>query len=221
MEIINKQSCILLIDTRNFFINATKTFAEQYFNVVKVVLADENNVNEDELASLNADYVFSFLSNRILRGALIKNTTINFHPAPPEWPGRGAASYAIFYESEFYGATAHIVEKGIDTGAILKTKLFPIYKNETCESLFQRGEQACLDLYYEILYYIYENKQVPLPNGEKWLRKAKKKKELLDWMVLDSSNEVEFEKKIKACKHSKFPGPFVFVNGHKFGLINE
>ena len=39
-----------------------------------------------------------------------------------------------------------------------------------------------------------------------------------------SKKKLEFIKKIKASKHSQFPGPYIIVNGYKFSLskkVNE
>ena len=48
----------------------------------------------------------------------------NFHPAPPEYPGSRAASFAIYDQVETYGVTAHEMEAGVDTGAIVGVDRF-------------------------------------------------------------------------------------------------
>ncbi len=48
----------------------------------------------DELSKMSFDLVISFLSDLILPEPCCRGPNVNFHPAPPAYPGRGGASYA-------------------------------------------------------------------------------------------------------------------------------
>ncbi|MGQ0663033.1 MAG: hypothetical protein ACT4P2_05500 [Pseudomonadota bacterium] len=49
-------------------------------------------VSDDEGAAVpipDGDFVVSFLNPTILRGSILRKPNVNFHPAPPDYPGRG------------------------------------------------------------------------------------------------------------------------------------
>jgi hypothetical protein len=43
----------------------------------------------------------------------------------------------------------------------------------------------------------------------------------VEWLNLDPSDAQQFRRKAAAAYHSKFPGPYVIVNGLKFGLVKD
>lgn len=216
----SKQSCILLLGRDSYLNHLAVLFTEQLFCVVKKVFPEDADFCEKSLATLRPDYVFSFLNDRILRDDLLKLQAINFHPAPPEWPGRGSASLALFNGDKMYGATAHLMSKQVDSGSILQVKRFFIAQNESCESLFERGKQACLDLFYDILTHISLYGHLPKASNETWKRKPFTRKQFEDWLILNPEDKESFLQKIKAAKHPKFSGPFVIIHGHKFALMD-
>ena len=221
MNVQNKLTCIILLGSQNYLNHCAVLFAKQIFNVIAIINPDNDKFDEDELYELKPDYVFSFLNQRILYGALLKCTNVNFHPSPPNWPGRGGASLAIYTGDKYFGATAHTMELKVDAGTILKTKYFTILPDEACESVFSRSENACLELFYEILSYIALHKKLPEPSGETWTRSATSRKQFEEWLLLNPADKDDFLLKIKASKHSKLPGPYVIVHGHKFGLVGK
>jgi len=50
----------------------------------------------------------------------------NFHPGPPTYPGAHAASFAIYDGAEHFGVTAHVMEKTVDSGAIVGVRWFDV-----------------------------------------------------------------------------------------------
>jgi len=217
-EINKKATCILLIGENEYLNKCAILFAEQKLDLIAVVRSKDTFIKEENLAELKPDYVFSFLSDRILKGPLLEFKNVNFHPAPPEWPGRGSASLAIYHSSVSYGATAHIMTVNIDDGPILSVKRFGILPDESCESLFSRGENACLELFYEIVTHIVIHNALPEPSGEQWKRKAMTRKQFEKWLILNPDDRDDFVRKIKATRHSKYPGPYILIHGYKFAL---
>ncbi len=214
-----KPSCVLLVGNDNKLNQRAIDYVRRYFLIKRVINFQKQNITEAAAAALKPEYVFNFLSSKVLKGPLLKFKNVNFHPAPPEWPGRGSASLALFYNSKHYGATAHIMDYSVDSGVILFVKRFPISPNEPCEDVFRRGELACLGLFKKVIKYIAKHKGLPAGCGEKWGRKPGTKQEFQKWLILDPKNKKEFIKKIKAARHSRFPGPYVMVHGYKFGLV--
>lgn len=82
-----------------------------------------------------------------------KATIINFHNALlPKYPGRNAASWAIYYEETETGITWHYVSVGIDDGDVIMQKSCAISENmkayelaETLMNLGAEGLSECLD----------------------------------------------------------------------------
>lgn len=108
------------------------------------------------------------------------------------------------------------MEKTIDAGEIYYTETFDVTPFETCETLYGKAEIACLSLLEKFAAHIYQYGNFPPPSSMKWACKAFTGKEFQQWLVLNPENREEFEKKIKAAKHSKFPGPFILVNEPPF-----
>lgn len=170
------------------------------------------------LDGLEGRFVFNFLSDRILKGGVLAREAVNFHPAPPEYPGRSTASYALFDGARDFGATAHRMTAAPDSGAILLVRRVPILPSDGCADLAARAERACLDLLRETVAYVARTGSLPAPCGETWKRKPYTRKDFEKWLVLDPSDPDTFERKIRAAQHPIHPGPYVFVNGHRFSL---
>jgi methionyl-tRNA formyltransferase len=109
--------------------------------------------------------------------------------------------------------------KVVDAGEIYYVETFDIRPFETCESLYAKAEIFCLPLIEKFVNHIYHHGTFPSPSNIKWSRKATTRREFQEWLVLDPKNPEEFDRKIMASRHSKFPGPFVMVNGRRFGLV--
>lgn len=173
--------------------------------------------------AVKADVVINFLSDKILKGPILDNETINFHPAPPKYPGRGGASYALFNGDVSYGATAHKMVDRVDAGPIYDVQMFSIKSTDTCETLFAKAEDLSLELLLRFCRR-YTNYGMPEVNDFwQWSGPAKTKKDFQKF--LDATNRTyyfaDFNRIVKATKHSKFPGPYVFIHGYKFELSKD
>ena len=165
------------------------------------------------------DYLFSFLCPVIIPDKLLKITrikNINLHPAPPEYPGIGSVSRALYDERSEFGVTAHLMEKKVDKGKILKVKRFPILNDDTCEKLDFRAKQSSIDLMKDILK-IFSKEDSDFTCNDKWSGFVMNRKKFKEWMQIPlNASKDETDRKIKALSHSKFPGPFLQIHGHKF-----
>jgi methionyl-tRNA formyltransferase len=224
-------SCILLLDTNEYLGKAAETFCKMLFNVRCITRSNRAMRKLPEIVEQTVsdgppvDYLFNFLSplkisKKILESA--KVAAINFHPAPPEHPGVGCASYAIFEaltEGKWeYGVSAHLMEEEYDAGAILKVLRFPIAQNDYCDTLFDRALNYTLMLYYEVLFQIATQGMLE-PSGDLWRKKSGSRKEFEAWMTLKTDDPQELvEKKIRASRHSRFYGPYLEVFGERFAL---
>jgi len=50
----------------------------------------------------------------------------NFHPGPPHYPGWAPAHFALYEQASEFGATVHVMEERVDSGAIVSIVRFAI-----------------------------------------------------------------------------------------------
>src|SRR5436190_2105053 len=107
----SKATCMLLMSDHMSHSDAAEKFARALFDVrcaprfhrrETVLPAEIARIAQTE----KIDYILNYLSPVLLKKeilASIKKASINFHPAPPEWPGVGTASYALYEGDKTYG----------------------------------------------------------------------------------------------------------------------
>lgn len=216
-----KPSCILIVRSGDPLNADAITAARAALDVRYVLESATADQWQDRLDELVGTFVLNFLSDRILKGPILNRQTVNFHPAPPEYPGRGTASYALFDNSATFGATAHTMASQPDSGDILLVQQFPIDDGMGCAEVAKQAEAACLSLLREICTHLGNTGTLPPPSNETWRGKPSTRKDFDNWLVLDPDDPEEFEKKIRCARHPKYPGPYVYVHGHRFSLADE
>jgi methionyl-tRNA formyltransferase len=221
-----KYSCILLAGDHEHLSSAAETFARKLFDVRHVSRYPRDAKHlAAEVTDLTrggeVDFLFNYLSpvivpERILQ--TIRRAAVNFHPAPPEWPGVGSASYALYEGDETFGVTAHVMTPKVDAGPIVRSIRFPVLADDDCESLFGRALNFSLFLFYDVLAEVARGGAAQ-PSGDAWKRGAVRRAEFEKWMAVKPSDSAdEVRRKIRALRHSRLPGPYVEVGGLKFHL---
>lgn len=88
---------------------------------------------------------------RILKGEFLRafsGRVVNIHPSLlPSFPGLEAWKQALDHGVKVTGCTAHFVDQGIDSGAIIAQQTVPVLEDDTAESLHARIQQAEWELY--------------------------------------------------------------------------
>jgi len=213
----NKFTCVLLGADDAYLAQAAESFAGTWFDVRHSSRYGrrEKKLTPDAYAATGSgavDFLFSFLCPVIIPEPLLRAARIapiNFHPAPPRYPGVGSASYAIYQEDAAFGVTAHVMAPVVDSGMIIRTLEFPISQGDTCETLFNRAKNYSLFLFYEVLAELAGTGKV-VGSGEKWLGKAITRKDFEKWMTVSPEDPAkEIERKIRALRHSRFFAPYV------------
>ena len=221
-----KQTCILLMSTHDALCDQAESHTRRLFDVRFACrrARRDNKMTPDiheAMSSGDIDYIFNFLGPVILPAktlALAKRTAINIHPAPPQWPGVGSASYALYHEDKTFGLTAHVMEPKVDSGRILKVLRFPIEQDDTCESLFARCIDNALPLYRDVIEQVAGGIEFS-DSDEYWERKAIPRKEFEAWMTLtDKDSDEDVRRKIRATRHSQYTGPYYERGGFRFEL---
>lgn len=150
-------------------------FASRCLSLVQVQRhARDAKVLRDRLVP--ADVLLNFLSApKVPSGEREKfGEAINFHPAPPEYPGVGSASLAIYDQRTEHGVTAHLMEDQFDTGLILAVRRFPIQQRGYV-ALWNRSLDECLKLFQDVVRDVSRG-VVPV-SEERWARRAYTRKE--------------------------------------------
>ncbi|WP_440613433.1 formyltransferase family protein, partial [Candidatus Pelagibacter sp. HIMB1748] len=169
------------------------------------------------------DYIFSFLSKKILKKKFLSYTkyhNINFHPGTPKYRGLGGYNFAIYNNETYYGCTAHEINEKIDNGSIYNVKKFKI-KKYNVESLKNQTYLEMQKQFIELLQYIKKKKSV-FPLKVKWSKKLYTKEEI------DNLSEIklrmkknEIIRRIKATYNSKKFKPFLILKNIKFEYCED
>ena len=99
----------------------------------------------------NIDFIISIQYHLILSQKHIdvaKKLALNLHMAPlPEYRGCNQFSFAIFNNAKIFGTTLHMLESGIDNGAILAERRFQIKKGVDVKSLYDKTFDESIQLF--------------------------------------------------------------------------
>ena len=144
-------SAVLLLDPDRSQSKQALLFVKEFFDVRQV---QEHSRTEKRLRQecFQAKYLLNFLSAPYVpRSEMEKfKYAINFHPAPPEYPGVGSASLALYDKRLTHGVTAHVMDEQFDHGEILRVRRFAIDPAWGYQLLFERALDETLALFREM-----------------------------------------------------------------------
>lgn len=188
------------------------------FKDVMVYLAEWGDSLPEDIGWWDGDYIISYLSRWILPESLLKKAktaAINFHPAPPEYPGYGPNNFALYEGVQEYGVTCHHMTPEVDAGPIIAVKRFSLFPTDTIATLLARTYDYQLVLFYDIMNLILQEKELPRAD-ENWTRKPFTRKQLdeLSQITPDMTRE-EIEKRIKATSFEGWK-PTIELQGFLF-----
>lgn len=196
-------------------------------------LCNSNNIpvfqTLDEIIKLDCDFLISIQFHKILKQKHIdtaKIMAINLHMAPlPEFRGCNQFTFAIINQKEEFGTTIHLIDKGIDNGAILAENRFKIPKEITVNELFNLTFKSSIELFSSSIEKILNNKLTPTDQNtlvdergtsihfRKDIEKVKKID--LNW------SEEKIWRYIRATSMPGFSPPYTIINDKKINLILE
>ena len=109
----------------------------------------------DRLKAAKVDWVVLAGFMRIIKSVFLKafpERIVNVHPSLlPSFPGLDAAAQALDYGAKVTGTTVHVVDQGIDTGAVVAQEAVRIEENDTPETLQERIKTVEHRLYPQAL----------------------------------------------------------------------
>lgn len=172
------------------------------------------------LCASEPGYLLNFMGEAILLKAIwgsAKIAALNFHPGPPEYPGRGSANWALYDNAREFGVTCHHIIDPVDAGPIVSVRRFPIHLTDTVETLVHRAHDELLILFYEIIDTILT--QTPLPQSrEVWRGAARTRKQLNELAACTvDMDEFEVERRIRATSYLEWQ-PELLFRGRRWKL---
>ncbi|MFT6842576.1 MAG: methionyl-tRNA formyltransferase [Psychroserpens sp.] len=173
------------------------------------------------------DFILSFRSLFFLPKEILdraKIAAINFHPAPPEYPGSGCINFALYDRCKKYGVTAHLMNEKIDNGAILEVRRFPVHESENLQSLLERTHGELLYLAFDFITSLdkhgesFINEKINDSKGVNWKGKAKLMKEIDALQSIDLNvTKVELDRIVRATHIDGYPLK-IKLHGYDFSL---
>jgi len=169
------------------------------------------------------DIVISYLSRWIVPASILnaaKQAAINFHPAPPEYPGVGCFNFAIYDGVKEFGVTCHHMDKSVDTGRIIAVDRFPLLDSDCVATLLERTHDCLLKQFLQVIDIWAAGQKLP-KSREIWMRKPMTRKQLDELsIILPSMGKDEIERRIRATSYNQFQ-PYLELYGLKFVFFPE
>lgn len=142
------------------------------------------------------DLVVSFGYRHILTREILKSAQspiINLHISLLPWNRGAHPNFWAFYDGSPHGVTIHLVDSGIDTGAIIAQKEVSFFADEsTFEKTYYRLVAEMVELFSEKIPQILEGSfsAIPQPSGGSFHRTSELPKNFNGW-----SSDIEAELK--------------------------
>jgi methionyl-tRNA formyltransferase len=214
-------SSILFLGKRNDDrVEKALKFCSENFSDFEAFLGDWDDPLPEKCQSWEGDYIVSYMSRWVVPEVILRKariTALNFHPAPPEYPGIGCSNFALYEHNREYGVTCHKMASRVDTGEIVAVRRFPLLPTDDIASLLSRTYDYQLVLFYEILSLLIVGKALPV-SSEHWSRRPINRRELneLAKISVDMSRE-EIAARVRATTFGSWR-PTVEIEGFVFEL---
>jgi len=213
-----KQAVLFLGKKNDPYVEKALKFCQSNFYEVHSHLGNWGDPLPEGIGWWDGDYIISYLSRWIVPDSLLQKAkigAINFHPAPPEFPGFGPNNFALYEGAQEYGVTCHRMAAQVDTGEIIAVKRFPLLPTDDINTLLMRTYDYQLVLFYDIMGLILQGKDLP-KSQDSWTRKPFTRKELdaLGVITPDMSRE-EISRRIKSTSFQGWK-PTIELHGYVF-----
>lgn len=147
--------------------------------------------------------LLSFCSPVIVPGALLKalsGPSYNFHPGPPERPGRYPSVFALYENAATFGVTVHEMQAAVDSGPIVGVQRFNIAPDADLEALEHLTLMHLLVVFRLRAQHLATN-PAPLPHAaEVWTgRKTSKAHCDALCVVTPDMDPAEADRRRRAC----------------------
>lgn len=160
--------------------------------------------------------------------SLFKFGMINMHGGLlPEFAGLYSCNYSILFGSKYGGGTLHFVDKGIDTGNVIKRCEFKITDDDTGFTVFQKTQKVLYEGMMEIIPLVLNAKIESIPMQqliEKGYESRYFNKKSINLYKEVSKDELFTEKGMRKIRAFDFPGyepAYCIIDGKKIYLRTD
>lgn len=200
---------------------------------IRKLTADHNvsfieDLNEI-LSMTDIDFIISVQYHLILKQNHIdvaNELAINLHMAPlPEYRGCNQFSFAIFNKAKVFGTTLHRLESGVDNGAVIAERRFPLEETQEVKPLYDKTFEESVMLFEENIDRILKG-EITLTEQDELVDERglniyyRKDISQLKEIDLNESAGV-ITRKVRATAMPGFEPPFAVVDGKKYYIIPE
>lgn len=157
----------------------------------------------------------------IIKNDILKLIPIlNIHPSPLPLNRGSHHSFWSIMNDEPHGATMHWMDSDVDTGPIIKKKVFQNNGKNIASMVQKKSEELCIELIQESILEILSAKN--LPKGKKQKKGTSHlKKEIVEASNINIEEEIKIDKLLKLCRAtcSKNNGFYILKEGKKYAKI--
>lgn len=145
----------------------------------------------------------------------------NFHPGPPQYPGRFPSLFAIYDRATTFGATAHVMTERVDAGPIIGVDFFPMPPQPTLAAVDTLAFARLARLFWHRAEALARQPeplaQLPIQWGAR--KSSRRSLAALREIPVDVTKE-ELERRIAALGHGHHGlGLTVTLHGHSFRYV--
>jgi methionyl-tRNA formyltransferase len=165
--------------------------------------------------------LISFDSGILIPAEILDSLTVpayNFHPAPPEFPGRDPHHFAVYEGVEHYGATAHEMLPSVDAGQIVGVERFKIDKPLSPHQLLTHAREHLLVLFRRLAPQMVRGKPLEAVKDNWGERKTTRKDFLSMCEIPHDVDEAEFNRRYLAFDGHHHDNLFTVIHGHQFRI---
>jgi len=169
--------------------------------------------------------LIAFCSSVIVPGdrlAELDGRAYNFHPGPPNYPGRHPASFAIYDGAARFGATAHEMRPRVDSGPIIGVEWFDMPPQPRLSELERLAFEACIRLWTRLGPALATRPEGPAATEAAWSGRKSSQADFdrLCALPLDIGAE-EFDRRKRAFAHGLTGKLTVEIHGQRFRIDDK
>lgn len=148
----------------------------------------------------------------------LKYPAYNFHPAPPEYPGRDPYHFAVYEGASLFGATVHEMATQVDAGAVIAVEYFDIADGASPADLLETA-RGKLWLMLERLAPLFVNKAPIKPLDVSWGERKTTRADFIRMCEISPDiDAAEFARRFHAFDGGEYDNLYTTIHGYKFRI---
>lgn len=178
----------------------------QAFSEVDAFHGDWGDPLPEALSDWRGDVILSYCSRWIVPQWLLDRASLslNFHPAPPEYPGIGGLNWALYDGDASFGVTCHHMAAKVDSGPVVQVVRFPVRRSDDAPALFQRTHQHLEDLARGVIGRLASGWK-PTASEEGWSGPSRNRQQLDAMMEVPSeATPIEVQRRRRAFEFGRW-----------------